>query len=319
MRPFRPSRLLPLVLLLSTLLALLLAAGCGGDETTTTAAPTTTAPATTDTTAPPETTTTAPATLYDQLPQAVKDAGVLKFVGDSHPPYRIVADDGSFSGIDPDMQAALSDVLGIDIEMTIAEGLPAMLQGMLSGRYDAFNGPVRDTADREKDFDAIVWMVTRTSYLFLKTNTDIKSSADLAGKKIAGTTGSVVEDQIAKLNAWFESQGMEKVEFVGFADTNGTILAVKSGRADAAGMTEAAALDFISKEGDTFDYVRQTDEQGAGVDRLALLVPKSSGLGPVMLDAFKMMFENGSYQSIMQKYGLENVSLSEPEYNTAAQ
>lgn len=313
MRLSRPCRMLPLVLILLVVLAVI---GCGGGETTTT---TTAPPATTATTAPAETTTTTVATLFDSLPEPIKTANVLRFVGDSHPPYRIVAGDGTVTGIDPDMQAALSAVLGIPIEMTVSEGLPAMLSGMLSDRYDAFNGPVRDTAEREKDFDAIVWMVTRTSYLYLKTNTDIKESADLAGMKIAGTTGSVVEDQIKKLNAWFESQSLAPVEFVGFPDTNGTILAVKSGRADAAGMTEAAALDFISKEGETFAYVPQTDEQGAGVDKLALFVPKASGLGPVMFEAFKAIFENGEYERIMKEYGLENVAVSEPEYNTAAQ
>jgi polar amino acid transport system substrate-binding protein len=312
---FRTLRLLPLALIVLVIFAVAAVAGCGGDDETTT----TTAAAETTTTMAPETTTTEMATLYDELPDAIKQAGVLKFVGDSHPPYRVVADDGSISGIDPDMQAALSEVLGIPTEMEISEGLPAMLSGMLSGRYDAFNGPVRDTAEREEDFDAIVWMTTVTSYLFPKERTDITESADLSGMKVAGTTGSVVEAQLEKLNAWFTEQGMAPAEFVGLADTNSTVLAVQSGRADAAAMTETAALDFMSKEGETWNYVRQTEEQGAGIDKLALFVPKSGGLGPVMLKAFEMIFENGEYMRIMEEYGIEAVALEAPEYNTAAQ
>jgi polar amino acid transport system substrate-binding protein len=257
--------------------------------------------------------------LYDALPDAIKEAGVIRFAGDSHPPYRIVAGDGkTVTGIDRELQEALGKVLGVRTEIVIVSGLPAALSGMLASRYDAFNGPVKDTAEREQQFDAIVWMVSRTSYLIPKANSDIKDSGDLCGKRISGTAGSIVEDQVKRLTEWCVKQGKGEVSFIGLADTNGTILAAKSGRADAAGMTESAAIDAMSKEKDTFTYVTQTDEQGAGVDQLAMLVPKSSGLGPVMFDAFKEIFENGEYKRIIDKYGLQNVAVDEPKFNTAA-
>ncbi|MFC4536409.1 transporter substrate-binding domain-containing protein [Sphaerisporangium dianthi] len=258
--------------------------------------------------------------LYDALPDGVKEAGVIRFAGDSHPPYRIVADDGkTVTGIDKELQDALGKVLGVRTEISIVNGLPAALSGMLASRYDAFNGPVKDTAEREKQFDALVWMVTRTSYLIPKAgSSSIKSSGDLCGKRVAGTAGSITEDQAKRLTEWCAKQGRPGIDFIGFADTNGTILAAKSGRADAAGMTESAALDVVGKEKDAFTYVTQSDEQGAGVDQLAMLVPKSSGLGPVMFDAFKEIFKNGEYKKIMDKYGLQKVAVEEPKLNAAA-
>ncbi|MET8161170.1 transporter substrate-binding domain-containing protein [Sphaerisporangium sp. NPDC005289] len=258
--------------------------------------------------------------LYDALPDDIKEAGVIRFAGDSHPPYRIVANDGkTVTGIDKEVQDALGKVLGVRTEISIVSGLPAALSGMLASRYDAFNGPVKDTPEREKQFDALVWMVTRTSYLIPKAgSSSIKSAGDLCGKRVAGTAGSITEDQAERLTEWCAKQGKPALEFIGFADTNGTILAAKSGRADAAGMTESAALDVIGKEKDAFTYVTQTDEQGAGVDQLAMLVPKSSGLGPVMLDAFKEIFKNGEYKKIMDKYGLQKVAVEEPKLNAAA-
>jgi polar amino acid transport system substrate-binding protein len=59
----------------------------------------------------------------------------------------------------------------------------------------------------------------------------------------------------------------------------------------------------------------QTEEQGAGTDRLAMLVPKKSGLGPVMFEAFKELFKNGEYARIMKKWGLEKVTVPEPSLN----
>lgn len=258
--------------------------------------------------------------LHDTLPKQFKDSGVIRFAGDSHPPYRIVGADGkTITGIDHDVQQALGAVLGVRTEITIVPGLPAALSGMLSGRYDGFNGPVKDTAEREKQFDAIVWMVTRTAYLIPTSGPGgIKSSADLCGRQVAGVDGSIVQDQVARLSDWCAKKGKKPVGFTGFADTNGTILAAKSGRADVVGMTESAALDAMNAEKGQFTYVTQTDEQGAGVDQLAMLVPKSGGLGPVMLEAFKEIFANGEYDKIMKKYGLEKVSVEAPKLNTAS-
>ncbi|CAM3518428.1 transporter substrate-binding domain-containing protein [Kibdelosporangium persicum] len=258
---------------------------------------------------------------HDKLPQQFKDSGVIRFAGDSHPPYRIVGGDGkTVTGVDQDLQRALGAVLGVRTEITIVPGLPAALSGMLSGRYDGFNGPVKDTAEREEKFDAIVWMVTRTAYLIPESGPrDVKASSDLCGKRVAAVDGSIVQDQLTRLARWCADKGKPAVQFVGFADTNGTILAAKSGRVDAAGMTESAALDAMAAEKGKFTYVTQTDEQGAGVDQLAMLVPKSSGLGPVMLEAFKEIFANGQYAKIMKQYGLENVAVDQPKLNTAAQ
>ncbi|QFZ24562.1 transporter substrate-binding domain-containing protein [Saccharothrix syringae] len=257
---------------------------------------------------------------HEQLPQRFKESGVIRFAGDSHPPYRVVGADGTtVTGLDRDLQQALGEVLGVRTETVVVPGLPAALSGMLSGRYDAFNGPVKDTAEREEQFDAIVWMVTRTAYLVPKSGPGgVKASDELCGKRVAAVSGSIVEDQIARLTDWCAKAGKPAVEFIGLADTNGTILAARSGRADAAGMTESAAIDALAAAKDDFTYVTQTDEQGAGVDELAMLVPKSSGLGPVVHEAFQEVFANGEYDRIMERYGLQNAKVDKPGLNTAA-
>jgi polar amino acid transport system substrate-binding protein len=297
-------RLAPLT---TPLLALALAlAGCGGG----------TSPGSTPT-APPAPTGSVDPTLHDALPAAVKQSGVLRFAGDAHPPWRTIGPDGrTVTGIDVEVQQALGTVLGVRTEISIVDSLPSALTGMLSGRYDAFNGPVRDTAEREKDFDAISYLVTRTAYLVPKDNSSVRSTADLCGRKVAGVTGSITQDQARKLADWCGRNGKGPVEFVGLADTNAIILAAKAGRADAAGMTESDA-GIHTKEDDTFTFVSQTEEQGAGADPLALLVPKSGALGPVMHKAFEVIFANGEYRKILDRHGLTRVAVPEPGYNVA--
>jgi polar amino acid transport system substrate-binding protein len=229
-----------------------------------------------------------------------------------------VGSDGSVTGIDKDFQDALGAVLGVSTSVEIVNSLPTALQGMQSGRYDAFNGPVKATAEREADFDSITWMTTRTSYV-VPTSSDsgIASTDDLCGKKVAVVTASVVEEQLNKLSAYCEQKGAAAVETVGLADTNATLLAASSGRADAAGMTQAAAIDVTTQQQGQYTYVTQTEAQGATTDDLALLTPKSSELGPVIYQAYQELFADGEYQRIMNKWGLQDVMVPAPILNVA--
>lgn len=256
------------------------------------------------------------APLYSQLPDAIKEAGEIVVAGDTHPPYRTIEQDGTFTGIDPDLQKALSAQLGVPFTIKTASGLDAMLTGMLSGRYDGFNGPVRATPEREEDFDAIVWMTTRTSYLFPAADKEkFPDSSAICGARVAGVTGSVTQTQLERLNQWCADQGEPAAEFIGLEDTNSTILALNSDRADVVGTTQASAIDLIATQPDKYDYVMQTDEQGAGVDQLAMFLPKHTGLTEPMLAAFQAIFDNGEYEKVMADYGIEDAAVDEPVVN----
>jgi polar amino acid transport system substrate-binding protein len=256
------------------------------------------------------------APVYDQLPEAIKSAGVIDIAGDTHPPYRTLQESGEITGIDPDIQAALSEQLGVPFSIQTSSGLDAMLTGMLSGRYDAFNGPVRTTAEREADFDAVVWMTTRTSYLYLAERQDeLGSSEAVCGARVAGVTGSVTESQLERYAEWCSEQGLEAPEFLGLEDTNSTILAIQSDRADYAGTTQTAALDLQAQDEGTFEFIVQSDEQGAGVDRLAMFMPKDNDLSEAMLAAFEGIFANGEYERIMSEWQLDDVMVEAPALN----
>ncbi|WP_261166447.1 transporter substrate-binding domain-containing protein [Microbacterium sp. Marseille-Q6965] len=258
--------------------------------------------------------TDAPA--YDLLPEAIKDKGVITIAGDTHPPYRTIEENGDITGIDPDIQAALSEQLGVPFEISTSSGLDAMLTGMLSGRYDAFNGPVRTTPEREADFDTVVWMTTRTSYLYLAERSDeLSEPEDLCGARVAGVTGSVTESQLERYSEWCAAEGLEAPEFIGLEDTNSTFLALNSDRADYAGTTQTAAKDVQVAEPDRYEYLVQGDEQGAGIDLLAMFMPKSNELAPAMFAAFEGIFDNGEYERIMTEWELTDVMVEEPQLN----
>ncbi len=256
------------------------------------------------------------APLYDMLPDKVKDAGKIVMAGDNHPPYRSLEEDGSITGIDPDLQAVLSEQFGVPFEIETVSGMEAILTGMNSGRYDAFNGPLRTTPEREADFDAIVWMTTISSYVYLADRADeLGDHEALCGARVAGVAGSVTESQVERYSAWCEAEGLETPEFIGLEDTNSTFLAVQSDRADYAGTTQTAALDLQKSDPGKFEFLVQTEAQGAGIDQLALMTPKGNGLAEPLFAAFEAIFDNGQYEEVMSEWDLTEVSVDAPLLN----
>ena len=49
------------------------------------------------------------------------------------------------------------------------------------------------------------------------------------------------------------------------------------------------------------------------------VVPKGSPLGPILIDAIKVLMADGSYAAIMKKWGLENNMIKEPGLNLGGQ
>src|SRR5262245_1978661 len=73
--------------------------------------------------------------LRAKLPEDIKTAGKMISVNNgSFPPYEIVTGT-EMTGASADLTDALSQVLGVKIEHETVGGLPALLAGVNSGRY----------------------------------------------------------------------------------------------------------------------------------------------------------------------------------------
>lgn len=259
---------------------------------------------------------TAPSTLRDRLPPEVLRNGVLRFVGDSHPPYRILSDDRKIrEGIDADLAHAMEPVLGIPIRHYVVNSLSGTLAGLESGRYDVAMGPGLATRDRLTRFDAVSWLVSRPSFVYpLQRPRRYREVGDLCGRKVAYVAGSVSERVTDRVGDLCVKAGKPRAEHVPLVDTNMTLVATQAGRADVAAMTSTAALHTVHETPELF-AVFQDPIDALGVDVLGLFVTKRSGLAPVLLDAMRAIFANGEYRRIMEKWGVGAVSVQAPQMN----
>ncbi|MEN9627359.1 MAG: hypothetical protein RJA10_586 [Pseudomonadota bacterium] len=260
----------------------------------------------------------ADASLHARLPAEVRASGVLRFVGDSHPPYRMLDDNRQLAdGVQLDFARALEPLLGVRIQHHIVNSLSATLAGLEAGRYDVAMGPGVATPERQKRFDGVSYMITRPSFLFpLDRPARYASAEDLCGRRIAYVAGSVTERVTDRIIDRCVKAGLAPARHVPLVDSNMTMIATQAGRADLAGMTLTAALHAVHIDGRRFSFF--SDASGAlGLDVLSLFVTKRSGMAPVLRDAMQRLFDRGDYTRIMKRWGIEGVVVDAPRINVS--
>ncbi|MEI4488289.1 ABC transporter substrate-binding protein [Frigidibacter sp. MR17.14] len=254
--------------------------------------------------------------LHDRLPEAVKTAGKMISVNNgSFPPYEIVEGD-HMTGASADLTDALEKLLGVEIEHETVGGLPALLTGVNSGRYQFAFGPIGDFKSREEANDFVDWVQEFVVFAVKTGNPKGIVSLDTAcGTRISVMAGGSAERVIKAQSDKCVADGKDAVTVQSYTDQPSSVLAVRSNRADAFFSSQAPLTYFVAQANGQLELTGVGEKNGFDNLYQGAVVPKGSELGPVLLDAVKELQANGTYAVIMKKWGLENNMLAEPGIN----
>ncbi len=257
--------------------------------------------------------------LRARLPKSILDSGELVAVNNgSFPPYEIVGDDHALTGASADLWEAIGGLLGLKIRHETVSGLAAVLAGIKSGRYQLAAGPVGDYPEREPANDFVDWVQEFVVFAVQKGNpTHIGSIADTCGQRVSVMAAGSAEKVIKQQSEECVKAGKPAVEVQSFTDQATSILAVRSRRADAFFSSQAPLVYFVSQTNGQLTLAGTGQKNGFEDIFQGTVVPKDSALGAVVLDAFKILFANGTYAKIMKKWGLEGNMLQAPGLNLA--
>lgn len=89
------------------------------------------------------------------------------------------------------------------------------------------------------------------------------------------------------------------------------------GRADAFFSSQAPLSHFVGKDAAHLELAAVGRSNGFGDLYQGAVVAKGSPLGPVLVKVFEKLHANGTYDMIMDKWGLENNKLARPGLNLA--
>jgi polar amino acid transport system substrate-binding protein len=296
------SKLTALTGALIVLLALL-AAGCGGSKkSAATTAATTTAP-------------TANSKIAAEVPASIKSKGTLTVAADAtYAPNEFIGSDGhTVEGMSPDLGHALGSVMGLKWKFVNAS-FDTIIPGLQSGKYDIGLSSFTDNKEREKVVDFVTYFSAGTSfYVKAQGGPTINTLADLCGHKVAVERGTTQADGATAQNTKCKAAGKPAVKVLVFPDQNAANLALSSGRGDV-GMADSPVAAYIVKKSSG-----QFKLSGNSYDTApyGIAIPKGNGMSKPILDALKVLMANGTYKSILDKWGVQKGAITNPTINGA--
>lgn len=102
-----------------------------------------------------------------------------------------------------------------------------------------------------------------------------------------------------------------------YPDQPTSILAVRSHRADAFFSSQAPLTYFVAQAKGQLELAGVGKSNGFENLYQGSIVGKGSALGGVLLASYQKLFDNGTYATIMKKWGLEANMLRAPGINLA--
>jgi polar amino acid transport system substrate-binding protein len=284
-------------------------AACGSNDDSSTSSSTPAAASTTASTTP----STSGSTI--SVPAAIKSKGTLTVAADaSYAPNEFIGKDGkTVEGADVDLADAIGKALGLKVTVKNA-GFDSIIPGLAAKKYDLGMSSFTDTKEREATVDFVTYFSAGTSfYTKASGGTAVNGLADLCGKKVAVEKGTTQADDATAQGKKCKSAGKGDVTVSVFPDQNGANLAISSGRAQIGMADSPVAAYQVKQSGGQFKLVGTP----YGTAPYGIAIPKNSGLAQPVLAAVKQIISDGSYETILTKWGIEAGAITDPVINGA--
>jgi polar amino acid transport system substrate-binding protein len=265
------------------------------------------------------------APLADQLPKAIRDKGVIKVGSDiAYAPVEFKDDAGKTVGIDPDLAAAMGKQLGVTFEFENGT-FDTLLGGLRSKRYDIAMSAMTDTKDRQEGVDSetgkkvgegvdFVDYFTAGVSIYTKKGDDqgIKTWSDLCGKKLVVQRATVSHD-LAKAEAK-KCTGGKTITIEAFDNDQQAQTRLRSGGGDAGSSDFPVAAYAVKTSGGGKDFELVGEQVEAAPYGIAI-AKSNTELRDAIKAALDAVIENGEYDKIIKKWGVEDGAVTEATIN----
>ena len=272
-------------LALTVLMVMSMFAGCGSSNTAKTTTAATEAPATTTEATAAE--TTAAATAASEL-KTVEAGKLIMSTNAAFPPYEMVADDGSFEGIDVEVAGAIAGKLGLELVVDDMD-FDAALLAVQQNKSDIVMAGVTVTEDRQLIMNFSDSYATGVQVVIVKEGSDV--TLDNLGEKMIGT-------QRGTTGYIYTSGDYGDDHVTAYDNGASAVQALLNGQVDCVVIDSAPAEAFVAANAgltilDT-EYVTENYAIGVNKDNTALLDAINQALAELTAD--------GTIQSIVDKY-----------------
>ncbi|WLR51225.1 glutamine ABC transporter substrate-binding protein [Bacillus tianshenii] len=198
---------------------------------------------------------------------------------------------GEMEGFDIDLIKALADEAGYEVDIQAME-FDGVIAGMQAARFDIGIAGITITEERAETIDfSDPYYDAGLMIAVQESNNEIKSEADLAGKRVATRAGTTSENYLKE-----NHPDAEIVPFPGIVEAYMELI---SGRVDA-----------VMYDMPNVKYYANTEAKGKlktvgdllQGEQYGIAFPKGSELVEPTNEAMKVLIENGTYDDIYEKW-----------------
>ncbi len=251
--------------------------------------------------------------LHDSLPRELLQRGELRVVTEATyaPASAYAADGRSIVGFEPDLGAALGQVLGLRVTFT-NHPFGELIGLVGSGQADLVMSSMTDTAEREQKLDFVDYFSAGTSLLVQRGNpAGLSALGDLCGHRVAVQDGTV---QVALLDR-LQAHCSAPVAVTLAPDNDEALLELRTGRAEAvlSDYPPAAALTTDPRTGSHFQLASTVQYEpglyGIGVDR------QQAALRDAVRGALRELIAGGRYGEVLARWNVAAGAVREASVN----
>jgi polar amino acid transport system substrate-binding protein len=246
-----------------------------------------------------------------KLPANIQKAGVINVGLDAtYSPNEFKDKNGKAVGWEVDLFDAVAKKLGVKTNYVIA-GFDTIIAGVKAGKYDVGVSSFTDNKEREASVDFVNYFNAGTQWA-VKAGVKLDPN-NACGKIVSAMTGSVQADDIKAKSADCVKAGKKAITLLTFDSGEQATAAVVLGRADAtAADSPVLAYAVLQTKG---KLALAGDIYGNAP--YGIPVAKKSALTQAIQSAFVAIKADGTYDSILKKWGVQAGAVSKFTINGA--
>ena len=213
----------------------------------------------------------------------------------SFPPYEMVADDGSFEGIDIEVAGAIAEKLGLELQVDDM-GFDAALQAAQTGKSDIVMAGVTVTEERQAVMDFSNTYANGVQVVIVKEGSPIQTVDDLANANMIGcqmgTTGYIYCSDTP------ENGGFGEDHVTPYDDGAAAVQALMNGQIDAVVIDNMPAQEYVAAN----PGLKILDGEFTNEDYAIGVAKGNTALLDAINGALEELTNDGTIQSIVDKY-----------------
>lgn len=247
------------------------------------------------------------------LPEKLKNSGVLNVgMANNYPPNEFKDENGEPAGWSVDLTNAIGQVMGLEVNFDIGT-FDNILPAINAGKNEMGMSSFTDTLEREKQVDFVNYYSAGIQWASPKGTT--VNPDDACGLKVAvqALTYQETHEVPAKSKACTDA-GKPAINIFKYDSQDQATNALVMGQVDAMSADSPVVLYAISKTDDKLQPAGETFE----VAPYGIPVAKDSEFTPALQKALQTLIDDGTYDKILTKWGVESGGVKAANINVAA-